>query len=107
MASLDSDSSKLILPNVSGSVSYASGHLLYEYDRNLMAQPFDPARLRTTGPAVPVATQEIEKDGAFLKAGFSASDTGVLAFRSTFDSSSRLVWFSPSGKELGRIAEAG
>ena len=106
-ASLDSDSSRLILPNVSGSVSYASGHLLYEYDRNLMAQPFDPSRLRTTGPAVPIATQEIEKDGTFFKAGFSASDTGVLAFQSTFDSSSRLVWFSPSGKELGRIAEAG
>ena len=106
-ASLDSDSSKLILPDVAGNVSYASGHLLYVYDRNLLAQPFDPARLRTTGTAVPIASQEIEKDGTFFKAGFSASDTGVLAFQSTFDSSSRLVWFSPSGKELGRIAEAG
>jgi hypothetical protein len=67
---------------------------------------FDPARLRTTGPAVPIATQEIQKEGTFFKAGFSVSENGILAFQSTSDSSSRLVWFSPSGKELGQIAEA-
>jgi hypothetical protein len=41
---------------------------------------FDPARLRTTGPAVPIATQEIQKEGTFFKAGFSVSENGILAF---------------------------
>jgi hypothetical protein len=105
--SLNSESSKLILPDVTGNVFFASGNLLYLSEQNLLAQPFDPARLRTTGPAVPIATQEIEKEGTFFKAGFSVSENGMLAFQSTADSSSRLVWFSPSGKELGQIAETG
>jgi hypothetical protein len=33
---------------------YASGYLLYLRESNLMAQPFDPKRLATSGDAVPI-----------------------------------------------------
>jgi Tol biopolymer transport system component len=72
-----------------------------------MAQPFDPKRLANSGPAVPIAEEEFEKDTAFLRAGFSASDNGVLVFQSAADASSRLAWFDVIGKELGQLPETG
>jgi dipeptidyl aminopeptidase/acylaminoacyl peptidase len=106
VGSLDSSQPKRI-SELKGNAAFASGNLLYVRDRSLMAQPFDQSRLETTGPAMPIAEQELEKDTAFLQSGFSASDNGVLVFQSAADASSRLVWFDPSGKELTQIPEGG
>ena len=107
MGSLDTGESKRISEELRGNVSFASGHLLYVRDRSLLAQPFDPARLETTGPAVPIVEQELDKELAFLQSGFSASQNGVLVFNSAADAPSRMVWFDSSGKELGQLSEAG
>ena len=107
MGSLDSGKPKLISSELSGTVAYAAGNLLYVRDRRLMAQPFSVDRLEMTGPAVPIAQQEMEKDPAFSQAGFSASGNGVLVFQSAADSPSRLVWFDSSGKELQQMPEVG
>jgi eukaryotic-like serine/threonine-protein kinase len=64
-------------------------------------------KLQTTGPAVPVAAEELEKNRGFSESGFSVSRNGVLIFQSAADSASRLIWYDSAGKELGQIPEAG
>ncbi|HWU39094.1 MAG TPA: hypothetical protein VN203_15705, partial [Candidatus Acidoferrum sp.] len=107
VGSLDSGEPKLISSELSGTVAYGAGNLLYVRDRRLMAQPFSVDRLETTGPPVAIAQQELEKDPAFSQAGFSASGNGVLVFQSAADSPSRLIWFDSSGKELQQMPEVG
>jgi eukaryotic-like serine/threonine-protein kinase len=88
-------------------VQYASGHLLYlRGGSTLVAQPFDVARLKTTGDAVPVA----ENVPAFMNpsrvAGFTTSATGLLVHQSGGKGAdeSQLVWIDRKGT---RVAEAG
>jgi len=107
VSSLDSGQSKIIFPDVTGSVQYAAGDVLYVQDRRLMAQPFDTKRLDATGPAVPLTDQEIEDLLVLHNSGFSVSQNGVLVFQSAADSPSQLVWYDPKGKELGQLPEAG
>jgi eukaryotic-like serine/threonine-protein kinase len=107
VGSLDLTPPKLISSELRGNVVFASGHLLYVHDRSLMAQPFDPKRLETTGPAQPVAAEELEQHAGFSQSGFSSSLNGVLVFQSATDSASQLVWFEPSGKEIAQIPGAG
>ncbi|MFY9528010.1 MAG: protein kinase, partial [Candidatus Acidiferrales bacterium] len=107
LGSLDSGDAKLISPELTGNVLFASGHLLYVRDRRLVAQPFDPGRLQTTGPAVPISEQELERHPILFVSGASVSQEGVLVFQSAADSPSRLVWFDSSGKELGQLPEVG
>ena len=107
LGSLDSTDTKLISSELSGNVYFVSGYLLYVQERSLMAQPFDTGKLQTTGPAVPVAAEELEKHTGFSESGFSVSRNGLLIFQSEADSASRLVWYDSAGKELGQIPESG
>jgi serine/threonine protein kinase len=107
VGSLDSPDAKLVSSELTGTPAFASGSLLYVRDRTLMAQPFDLDKLETTGPPVPIGEQEVEKDLAFSKSGFSVSENGVLVFQSAADSPSRFVWFDAAGKELGQLPEVG
>ena len=56
----------------------AIGHLLFEREGTLMAQPFDERRLELAGDAVPVAE---DVNATNNPPTFSASSTGVLAYR--------------------------
>ena len=107
MGSLDSGDAKLISSELKQNVLFASGYLLYVRDRRVVAQPFDPGILQTTGPAVPISEQELEKHPVIFVSGVSASQEGVLVFQSAADSPSRLVWFDSSGKELGQLVDVG
>ncbi|MGH9462494.1 MAG: protein kinase domain-containing protein, partial [Vicinamibacteria bacterium] len=79
IGSLDGGESKTVLAGLSR-VEYAPpGHLLYVRETTLVAQPFDSASGETTGEPVPLA-EELGIDSVGL-AHFSASRTGVLAFR--------------------------
>ena len=104
--SLDTSESKPVSQDL-GNVMFASGNLLYVRDRALMAQPFDPERLRMTGPSIPITEQEIERDAGFAQTSFSASQTGTLVFQSAADVASHLTWFDRSGKEVGQLPEPG
>jgi len=81
------------------------GRLLFLRDTTLFAQPFDPARLKLSGDAVPVADQV----GSFSPATtglYSVSETGVLAYRVGAGGDLRqLTWFDPQGKVLGTVGE--
>jgi eukaryotic-like serine/threonine-protein kinase len=58
-----------VLASGLASFTYAQGHLLYLRGRTLMAQPFDPGQLETTGDPVSVAGQHSGMDqvGCFTK----------------------------------------
>ncbi len=104
IAALDSKESTKLAPAQS-MITYAPpGFLLFVRDRTLVAQPFDPKALKTTGEPVPVAEQiGIDAVGS---ARFSVSREGTLAYR-TGESGARLIWVDRSGRELETIGGPG
>jgi eukaryotic-like serine/threonine-protein kinase len=107
VSSLDAEAPKLISSDITGNALFASGHLLYVRDRTILAQPFDTSTLRTTGSALPLTQQEVDKFFDFWNSGFSVSRDGKLLFQSASDAPSRLVWYGSNGKELGQFPEIG
>jgi Tol biopolymer transport system component len=91
---------------VSVSASHEKDYLLFLRDGALMAQPMNGRTFELAGDAFPVA----ERVGSYLSYGyFSASDNGVLAYRSGAAASgnARLTWFDREGKSLGPVGVAG
>jgi Tol biopolymer transport system component/predicted Ser/Thr protein kinase len=112
VGSLDTRPPARLLPEQSNAIyvppigSGRTGHLLFRRENALMAQPFDPARLQTTGEMFPVA----EQVGAGANTGFgafSASDGGVLAYGTGALVNRELVWLDRTGKRLGPIGKPG
>ena len=110
-----SENSRIMIGSLSGeprelmlggsNVEYAAGHLLYVYERTLMARPFDTERLEVTGDAFPIA-EEIWGDQGALLGVFSTSESGVLAYQTGTpreDVDSQLQWFDRSGQLLGEV----
>jgi Tol biopolymer transport system component len=83
---------------------YVNGYLLFARERTLMAQPFDAAKTRTTGDAVPIAEQ-IDYFTNGLSGRFSASQNGTLVYTSGVSggAQSHLTWFDRGGKALGTV----
>jgi DNA-binding winged helix-turn-helix (wHTH) protein/Tol biopolymer transport system component len=82
-----------------------TGHLVYVRGGNLMAHPFDPSSLRTTGDPIPVASPVY----SFMPTGaaeFSVSGNGMLAYQ-TFRSRSQLVWANRQGRTISALTPAG
>ena len=105
-ASLDSKEKKLILNSPSNAVYVPPGYLLFARQGTLMAQPFDADRLRLAGEAVPVA-EGLQVSQTTGSASFTASDNGVLAYRTgTAAASLTLVWVSRNGTEQRLSAPA-
>ena len=103
--SLDSPDRTRLLDGVTD-LSYAPGFLLFVRGTTLLAQPFDPDRLATTGEAVPMV-DPIRASPSSGTAVFGVSNTGVLVYQATSLSASRLTWFDRAGKSLGVIGERG
>src|SRR3984885_3851294 len=81
-----------------------SGQVLFVRQGTLMAQPFDAHRLELSGEAVPIA----EQVGSYLDYGFfSASNNGVLVYRSDAGQVYQLTWLDRQGKVLATVAEPG
>jgi eukaryotic-like serine/threonine-protein kinase len=100
LGSIDGGSPARKVAEVGSLAQYAPpGYLLYVREDSLLAQPFDPGSLRTTGEAVPLA-EHIGPSSVGL-ADFSASNDGTLVFRSGWTVRRRLVWIDRSGKEIG------
>jgi serine/threonine protein kinase/Tol biopolymer transport system component len=104
IASLDS-SERTSLGTANSNAMYAAGHLLFVRGGTLMAQPFDPERRQTTGELFPVAEQVVGI-GNSMKASFSVSSSGTLAYRPGVGTVSQLTWFDRTGKVLGPIGES-
>jgi len=107
IGSVDGGPPKLVSSEIRGNVEFASGRLLYVRDRSLMGQPFDTERLEFSGPAQPIAEQEVIQDIGFHHGGFSVSQAGMLVIQSPAAFSTRLLWFDRSGKEVGQVPGVG
>ncbi len=106
VASVGSKDVKLVAREKSNGEYAAPGYLLFLRERNLMAQPFDPKALVTTGDAMPIA-ESLTYDSVRQVASFSVSNNGVLVFGSegTAGGKQQLVWLDRDGKELGKVGE--
>jgi serine/threonine protein kinase len=83
-----------------------SGHVLFMRNDALMAQAFDVDRLALTGDPVTV----VEPVGANIQnsaAGFTVSDTGVLAYRSRDARNRQLAVFDRTGAQVGTFGTVG
>jgi len=81
------------------------GYLLFVRDTSLMAQPFDLRRLRLTGEALPVA-EHVQVNRGILRAVFSASHSGVLAYQMGGASGGwQLAWLDRNGKSGSTVGE--
>jgi Tol biopolymer transport system component len=96
------------LPGADSNALFAAGHLLYLKESTLMAQPFDPDRLTTTGEAVPVAEKVAHiytRSGSF--GIFSVSWNGVLAYVAGEGGRLGLTWVDRDGKRLSTVGDPG
>jgi Tol biopolymer transport system component len=101
-ASLDDPGEIKPVVNVSSSMAYASGYLLYTRDNMLLAQRYDPDRARTTSDAVAIADRVALTDRFF--ALFTVSNDGTLLLqRGSGFLYSQLAWVDRTGRPEGNI----
>ncbi len=103
VGSVDGSAAKPLVP-VRFNAQYSNGYLFFirggELGGSLLAQPFDLARLETSGEPMTVADQ-ISLYSSFLGFGnYSVSQSGPLVF-DAFRLVTRLEWFDRSGKQTG------
>ena len=83
-----------------------AGALLFQRGTTLFAQKFDAVSLKSEGEAIPLADHLAEAAGTL--ANFTASETGVLVYRSeSGGQTSRLLWVSRDGKPSPIPVETG
>jgi eukaryotic-like serine/threonine-protein kinase len=84
-----------------------TGYVLFTREGSLMAQTLDLRKLELTGEAVPIAGGM----GNGAPRPFSASTTGVLAYREGFAGGGRavtqLIWFDRAGKPMATVGDPG
>jgi serine/threonine protein kinase len=99
--SLDSADALQLTASDSAAVYASSGHLLFVRQGTLLAQPFDPKKLKFAGEAVPIAEQVAFET---MAPSFSVSETETLIYRTGSGSSeNRLVWIDRGGKVLDSL----
>jgi serine/threonine protein kinase len=103
IGSLDSQETQILFSAVTRIAYAAPGFLLYVSQGALVAQPFDPQKLKVTGEATVVA-EHIAVVGVNHEFDFSVSDNGVLAYQ-TGGAQSQLAWFDRTGKKLQTVGE--
>jgi Tol biopolymer transport system component len=104
---LDSKDETFVAAAKSTLAYVAPGYLLYLRERHLVAQPFDPKGLRTTGDALPVA-ENVQFFPQTAGALLTVSENGLLVYQGESASVvSKLLWLDRSGREVGSIAAEG
>ena len=95
------------------SAEYAEGHLLLvtggtqsQTAGTLMAQRFDPTRLRLVGEAAPLA-ESVAIRPQFARGVFSSSDTGTVLYGTTRHQVTQLVWLDRNGQQVGTVTHPG
>jgi eukaryotic-like serine/threonine-protein kinase len=81
---------------------YASGYLLWMRGATLVAQPFDPVKLKLTGEPRPVA-DPAGKSAITGRMNVAASTNGLLLYSTI--GSNQLTWLDRAGKSLGLLGE--
>jgi Tol biopolymer transport system component/tRNA A-37 threonylcarbamoyl transferase component Bud32 len=106
LASLDGGEPQLVMHG-SASAAQVSNSLLYLRENTLLAAPFNVKTAKLLGDPVVVAT-EVMYDVSVWRAGFSASDNGMLTFHTgTAGGEIQMTRRDRAGKDLGKIGDPG
>jgi eukaryotic-like serine/threonine-protein kinase len=100
--SLDSTGTKRLIMAESPAIYAAPGYLMFVRQGTMFVRHFDAARGEASGDEVPIA-DSVAFDPTLHTAGFSVSETGMLAYRTGNANGHRLAWFDRSGKEIGTL----
>jgi serine/threonine protein kinase len=107
LSSLDSAKSRLLLPNALNAIYSPAGYLIFTREGNLLAQPFDVARLETTGAPFAAAREKVSSNPLGGVAPISVSGNGILAYQPSPAVSMQLQGMSRTGVRAGVPAEIG
>jgi len=92
---------------VASNVAFASGHLLYVEQGNLVARPFDPGSGRVRGAARPISSR-VTMDERFSRAPFTVSRNGVLAYMTgEAQLMAQLEWRDRTGQRMRPVGGPG
>jgi Tol biopolymer transport system component len=98
VARLDGSESRR-LADADAAAVFASGHLLFVRQTELLAQPFDADRLTLDGPAFRVAAP-VAVSPAISLASLAASPAGAIAYAASSVQSGQFVWVDRAGAKL-------
>ncbi len=104
LASIDSKEDRAIMPGHSNTM-FANGHLLFERDGSLFAQRFDTKSLRTTGELLAIGERISVSVDFWRYALFGAAESGMIAYGTTAEAPSRLLWLDRAGRQIGTVGE--
>ncbi len=97
---------KLLVPEAGSPAIYAQGHLLYLRDDTLVAQPFNPQRLETTGDPIQLADRVPTYTSGSRIHATAVTPHGLLLHQGGgAPGRSRLVWKDRQGKALTTFGE--
>ena len=97
LASLDGGAPRRISGEIRGRALLRFGHLLFLAGGTLYAQPFDTDTGQLQGARKAIIKQEIETDWRFRDLALSASQNGVIVYRSRHAYKTLLSWFDRNG----------
>jgi Tol biopolymer transport system component len=92
------------LADADAAAVFASGHLLFVRQSELLAQPFDADRLTLGGPAVRVAGPVAVNSGISL-ASLAASPASAIAYAASSVQSGQFVWVDRKGTKIEAIGQ--
>jgi eukaryotic-like serine/threonine-protein kinase len=101
-ATLANPNDRVRLVTTDTNAIYASGYLLWMRGATLVAQPFDPVKLKLTGEPRPVA-DPAGKSAITGRMNVAASNNGLLLYSTV--GSNQLTWLDRAGKSLGLLGE--
>jgi DNA-binding winged helix-turn-helix (wHTH) protein/Tol biopolymer transport system component len=112
LGSLDGSASQRLTDSSASAVytrMIGTDYLLFARDTNLMGQAFDVTKGKLLGTAFVVAPRLLIADsGGHPRASLSASQNGVLAYRTRVDTGATdLTWIDRGGRRLGSLGESG
>src|SRR5262245_32667340 len=105
LGSLDSPNRTHLIDALS-SAEYGSGHIFFQRDGALVAQPFDEKTGRIAGDAVPLV-ERVMYNGNSGRVAASVSTSGTLVYRRGASELSRLTWLDAGGRATGTVGAEG
>jgi Tol biopolymer transport system component len=106
IGSLESTDSKLLIAADTAGLWAAPGWLLYMQQGTLRAQELDIAGGKLMGNPVIVANGVGYGTGIFNLGAFSASSSGIVAYRTDATLRTQLTWFGRTGNEIATVGDA-
>ena len=98
VGALDKGERKPLFRLASNAMFAPSGYLLFARDRQLIAQPFDPRSLQTTGQPVTLDAAVLQQSELDHKGDFSVSRNNVLMYRGIRGVETQVVWRDRDGR---------